>query len=194
MRLNRYNSRVEAFTSNALLNITLSAKAVPPADLGLVVGDFTAQDCYPELTALLNLPRKDFYINDVPRILGVGVWSNMADGLMQNDATEDGNTGLVLRIRWQGYNSLGIKTQDDIDTNVIVKIPEFNTLYDMDHLFSAAGLDPTLAADAAASTRINASWYAATSDFATVSIDPAYQTKKLKFKPMLLIEHSRAMK
>lgn len=181
---NKYNSKTESFSSDCLFNALLSTKATPPADLVLAPGDFTAKDCFPRLTDTFYAARPNFAINDVPRLLGIGLWCNIADGLVANDTNDGGTYGMSLRIRWQGY-TLGVKTQDDIAQNVVVKITEWNQIFSIDSLFDASGL--TAGQDA---TRLNVS-IVSTMTFSTITVDPLFAAKRLLIRPMLLVEHSR---
>lgn len=189
---NKYNSKVETFISDPILSLaTLSVKATPPADLALVAADFTAKDVYSLQAA--GLRRGNFEINDIPRLLGVGVWCNMADGLVQINGGSA--NGLVLRLQWQSYNGAGVQQQANIFTpSIDVKVSEFNEIYPMDTLFDASGLQANIQSDTAAFTRIRVSWLATASNFSTISIDPAYAAKAFMIQPVLYIEHSRAMK
>lgn len=190
---NKYGSRIETFIADAMLNIQLDSEATPPADLALAQADFTAQDMYALSAA--GLRRGNFEINDVPRLLGVGVWCNLADGLVQIDNPDAVLTGLVLRFQWQSYNAGGVLQQANIFTpSIDVKVTEFNQIFDVDALFNASGLQANLIGDANAFTRINASWLATTSAFSTISVDPAYATKRLIIRPMVVVEHTFAMK
>ena len=183
MSENKYNSKTEFFSSDALFNAVLSTKATPPADLVLVPADFTAKDCFPRLTDTFYAARPNMAINDVPRILGVGLWCNIADGLVANDTNDGGNYGMSLRIRWQGYTG-GVLSQADIAQNLVVKIQEWNQLYSIDSLFPAAGL--TAGQDA---SRLNVS-IVSTMTFSTITVDPLFAAKRLLIRPMLLVELS----
>ncbi len=189
---NKYNSKVETFISDPLLSLaTLSVKATPPADLDLVTADFTAKDAYSLQAA--GLRRGNFEINDVPRLLGVGIWCNIADGLVQING--GAANGIGLRLQWQSYNGAGVQQQANIFTpSIDMKISEFNEVYPMDTLFDASGLQANIQTDTAAFTRIHVSWYPTASNFATLSIDPLYAGKPFIIQPVLYIEHSRPMK
>lgn len=190
---NKYGSHIETFIGDSMLNIQLNAKATPPADLNLVQADFNAVDMYSLEAA--GLRRGNFDINDVPRLLGVGVWCNLADGLVQIDNPDVLSTGLVLRFQWQSYNGGGVLQQANIFTpSIDVKVTEFNQLFDIDELFDASGVQANLINDPTAFTRLHVDWLAATSDFSTISVDPAYATKRLIFRPMALVEHTFPMK
>lgn len=185
---NQYNSVKETFTANPLLNIVLGTKATPPDDLSLVLADFTPADMY-ALTAA-GLSRGNLEINDVPRLLGVGIWCNLAGGMVQNDSI-----GLSLRFQWQSYNGAGVLQQTDIFTpSVDVNVTEFNTIFPMDQLFDASGLQANITTDTLAFTRIHVSWLAATSDFSLVSMNPDFSVKQLIIRPVAIIEHSRPTK
>lgn len=189
---NKYGSHVETFIGDAMFNELLSDFATPPADLNLVLADFTAQDLY-SLSAA-GLRRGNFEINDVPRLLGVGVWCNLADGLVQIDNPDGVLAGLSLAFQWQSYNVGGVLQQANIFTpSINVKVTEFNQIFDADVLFDASAIQPNLLGTQGF-TRVHVSWDAATSDFSTISIDPAYATKQLIIRPMAIIEHTFPMR
>lgn len=189
--MNKYNSYVELFTSNAILNEQLDTFATPPADLTLSAIDFTGQDLYPHLDSAGAAAKVDFEINDVPMIRGIGIWCNLADGLVQNDAVDDIDAGLVFRIQWQSYDAMGVLADPDITNPFNIKLLDFNTLYDVNFLFPAVdGLGAFLPGY---TTRLHFSYWATASNFSTITIDPSFATKRLIMRPMVLVEHTLPM-
>lgn len=189
---NKYGSRIETLTGAPLINILLSSKATPPADLALVQADFTTVDLY---GTIVNNPGGDFLLGDVPRLVGIGVWCNLGDGLVQNDDPDSHTEGLVMRISGRSFNSANVQQQANIQVpSFQYKIQEFNTIQDIDNLLDMSVLDYSLTGQPASSVsgyyRLTASMISATLDFAMISIDPAYAGKRLIMRPMVVVEHT----
>lgn len=196
--MNKYGSITETFICDPLLTVNpLSAKVTPPADLNLVLGDFTLGSYLYGAVAGGAVRRGNFLLNDIPRIVGVGIWCNMADGLVQIDNPNGPDTGLLLQINADSFNSANVNVQSGITFNGIsvqIKIPEFNQIFDTDYLLDMSALNYTLTGQPAPTGsgyfRLQSRMIPLTAKFSTISIDPAYAAKPLLMRPMVLVEHS----
>ncbi len=192
---NKYGSLVETMMGDDLINIQLNAKAVPPADLNLAAGDFTLSPLYASIAAGLKLGK--FALGEQPRITGIGIWCNIADGLVQNDNPDGSSTGLVLQITAASYNGANVQVQPNVTVPAYsYKIQEFNQIYDVDYLMDMSPLNYTLTGQPVI-PQVNGGYFrlfmglvAATSKFSTISVDPLFATKRLIMRPMLVVEHT----
>lgn len=194
--MSKYGSIRETFIGAPLIQLaTLSVKATPPADLNLLFADFTPNiDLYSGRTTL-GLKRGNFRLNDVPRIVGVGLWCNIADGLVQIDNPDTEDKGLVFSIVGRSFNSGGVLQQPDIFVGYTQpKVSEFNNIVEVDYLLNQTTLNYSLTGQPADSGsgyyRLTVNMQAVTADFATISIDPAYATKPFYIRPMVVVEHT----
>lgn len=194
--MSKYGSIRETFIGAPLIQLaTLSLKATPPADLNLLFADFTPNiDLYSGRTAL-GLKRGNFRLNDVPRIVGVGLWCNIADGLVQIDNPDTEDKGLVFSIVGRSFNFGGVLQQPDIFVGYTQpKVSEFNNIVEVDYLLNQTTLNYSLTGQPADSGsgyyRLTVNMQAVTADFATISIDPAYATKPFYIRPMVVVEHT----
>lgn len=194
--LNKYGSITETFIGTPLIQLaTLSLKATPPADLNLAFADFTPNvEIFSGRTAL-GLKRGNFRLNDVPRIVGVGLWCNIADGLVQIDNPDTEDVGLVLDIKGRSYNVGGVLQQSDIfPAYTQPKVSEFNQIYDCDYFFNLTTLDYTLTGNPADSGsgffRLGVSALAVTMNFSTITVHPDFAGKPFYIRPIIVVEHS----
>lgn len=192
---NKYGSLTETFMGTDLINIQLNAKAVPPADLNLVQADFAESAMYASVAAGFKLGK--FALGEVPRIVGLGIWCNIADGLVQNDNPDGSDTGLVLQILAKSYNSGDALVQPNVTVPAYsYKIQEFNQIYDVDYQMDMSPLDYTLTGQPKIPQnnggyfRLFTALNATTSKFSTISVDPLFATKRLIMRPMLVVEHT----
>jgi hypothetical protein len=191
---NKYGSIVETFIGGDLINILLSSKATPPADLNLAAADFSAAvDLYGSIAAGLRLG--NFALGDVPRLVGIGIWCNIGDGLVQIDNPDSQSTGLTLQISGRSFNSANVQQQANIQVpSFSYKIQEFNNVEAIDNLLDMSVLDYSLTGQPTVGFggyyRLTARIDAATADFAMISVDPAYAGKRLIMRPMVVIEHT----
>jgi len=192
---NKYGSIVETFLGDPILVINpLSGKATPPADLNIVAADFAAaQELW---SGKVGFKYKQFRLGDVPRVVGVGLWCNMADGLVQIDVPDDETTGLIVGIGGKSYNGANVLQQANIFVpNIRFKVQEFNAIEETSLFLDTSLLDyaltgqPSLVAGSGYYI-LNAYLDAATMDFSTISIDPAYAAQPLYMRPMVVIEHT----
>jgi hypothetical protein len=146
------------------------------------------------------LRRGNFPLGDSIRIIGIGMWCNISDGLVQNDSPDNVTTGIGVQIRSQSYNVADAQQQADVfATPIITKIHEFNFMFECDYFIDFSSLQYSLTGfpqpDGTPSgyTRLNLTWNPATSNFATITVDPAFAAKRLIMRPMLLIEHTRTV-
>jgi hypothetical protein len=179
---NKYNSIRETFTSNPLLSATLSTLATPPADLDLTNANFTAKQLYAEVATAGNFFTK-FAINDHPRIVGVGLFCNMADGLVHITAAEDFASGLILSLALADYNVAGV-LQHALGQYEF-KLAELNQIFETDVLFDVAAVD--VLED---SLRLTASVSASSTSFSMITVDPLFAVKLITFRPVIVVEHS----
>jgi hypothetical protein len=194
--LNKYGSITQTFLSSPILAIDpLSSKATPPADLNIVPADFAgAKELW---SGKVVFEYKQFRLGDIPRIVGVGIWCNLADGLVQIDSPDDIGTGLIVGIGGKSYNGANVLQQANILVpNPRFKVQEFNTIEETDILLSDfMVLDYTLTgypslSGSAGYYILNAYLDATTMDFSMISIDPAYAGQPLYMRPMVVIEHT----
>ncbi len=194
-QFNKYGSITETFLGDPVLVVNpLSGKATPPADLNIVAADYAAaQELWSGMVAF---KYKQFRLGDVPRIVGIGLWCNMADGLVQIDAPDSEATGLVVGIGGASYNGGSVLQQANILVpNPRFKVQEFNVLEEANFLLDTSLLDYTLTgqpslAGGSGYYILNAYLNSATMDFSMISIDPAYAAKPLYMRPMVAIEHT----
>jgi hypothetical protein len=192
---NKYGSLTETFMGTDLINIQLNAKAVPPSDLNLASADFAESAMYASVVASAKLGK--FALGETPRITGVGIWCNIADGLVQIDNPDDDDNGLVLRILAKSYNSGDALVQANVTVPAYsYKVQEFNQIYDVDYQMDMSPLDYTLTGQPTI-PQVNGGYFrlftvlnATTSKFSTISVDPLFATKRLIMRPMLVVEHT----
>jgi len=185
--MNKYNAIKESFISDAVLNDLLSAHATPPADLSLIGGDFTVQTMYSQISAGGSGRHALFDPRDHPRILGVAMFCNIADGLVKNDAVDDDETGLVFQINLDAFDGAGV-FQTNIDSFQI-KVPELNQFFETDFLYDVS----TAISATTASLRVRFNVSALTMDFATITVHPDFAAKRLIFTPEVIMEHTFPM-
>lgn len=180
---NKYGSIIETFISVPIINDTLATYATPPANLQLVQADFTAQTMFASGGASAAGPRIKFAINDRPRILGYGLFCNIADGLVPIDSLDDFEHGPGFGITLSQFDGAGVN-QGLIGTQSYRTII-LNTMIDIDFAFDVSGVDNTLD-----SLRIEAYMPLLSMEFATISVNPDYGPLRLQFWPKLIIEHT----
>jgi hypothetical protein len=192
---NKYGSLTETLTGDPLINILLSAKATPPADLNLALADFAVAPLYASVAGGARIGK--FALGEVPRITGIGVWCNIADGLVQNDNPDAFTTGLVLQITAKSYNAADALVQPNVTVPAYAwKVPEFNQIYDIDFPMDMSPLDyaltgePTIPQVNGGYFRLFAGISSATAKFSTISVDPLFAAKRLIMRPMLVVEHT----
>ena len=194
MGLNKYESITQTLIGDPLINIVLGTKAVPPADLTLMGADFTKVQLYGSV--IVGLRRGNFVLSDVPIIRQVGLWCNIADGLVQNSVPDDHTQGLVFRIDMQSYNSADVEVQPSLILFPIQpKVPEFNALYDADAALDMSVLSYSLTGQPSTSLgsgyfRMSVEITAFQMDFSTITVDPAFAGKQLIMRPMVVVEHT----
>lgn len=193
---NKYGSITETFLGNPILMIDpLSSKATPPNDINLVAGDFAAAQTL--FAADGNNPLDRFCLGDVPRIVGIGIWCNMADGLVQINDPDTFLTGLVLGIQAKSYNSADVLQQNNFIVPAIrYKVQEFNQIQDCDFLLNVSALNYTLTGTPKGPQivggyyTLNAFLNATSIKLSSISIDPQYAAKPFYMRPMVVIEHT----
>ncbi len=195
MNYNKYGSLTETLIGTPLINIQLNAKATPPADLSLGSADFAQSALYASIVAGLRIGK--FALGEVPRITGVGVWCNIADGLVQIDNPDDATTGLEIQILAKSYTAGDVLAQANVTVPAYTyKVQEFNQIYDVDYQMDMSPLDYTLTGPptrpqvAGGYFRLFANFASTTSKFSMISVDPLYATKRLIMRPMLVVEHT----
>ena len=193
MNYNKYGSLTETFMGDPLLNILMSAKATPPADMSLVLADFTDSPMYASVVAGLRLGK--FSLGEVPRITGIGIWCNMADGLVQIDNPDSATTGLELQILASSYNLGNVQVQANVTVPAYTfKVQEFNQIYDIDYQMDMSTLNYALTGvpkvGAGGYFRLFTRFNSATAKFSTISIDPLFAAKRFIMRPMLVVEHT----
>lgn len=192
---NNYGSIVETFIGGPLLTIDpLSGKATPPADLNIVAADYQpAVDLYGSIAG--GLRRGNFALGDVPRIIGVGIWCNMGDGLVQIDNPDGATTGLILRTSARSFNVGNVQVQANLlSPSIDIKVQDFNKIYETSYLLDMTGLDYSLTGNPSASGtgyfRLWSVLLAATMDFSMISVNPDFASQPLYMRPMLKVEHT----
>jgi len=186
MSANKYNSLRETFTSDPILNILLSSKATPPADLNLGLGEFTQQYLYSmgQITSAAALGPVKFDIDDKPRIVGVGLFANIADGLVYIDNPDSPSDGPSFTLSLWEWNAANVEI-GQIDFPQTYRCPELNQIWDVDYIFDVSGVNRTLN-----SLRIRADFSMVSMTFSMISVDPAYADKRLIIRPVVVIEHT----
>lgn len=192
---NKHGSIVESFATSDIVTINpLSTAATPPADVDVapyVVG--TSPFAFPLLSPISGniLPRFD--ITDVPRILGIGVFCNLADGLVPIDPWDTtSNFGLNISLTWGVYDIAGAPVVS-LNTHVF-RVNALNVIFDQDLYLQpyASGIvvgnvnynHTCLTIDAASTVQAK---------YSTISIDPGYAAKRFSMWAQLIIEHSKPM-
>lgn len=196
---NTYGSIVETFIGDPLIDLaTLSVKATPPADLNLALADFNlGVTLYAGNSGAFK--KGKFRLNDLPRIVGVGLWCNIADGLVQIDRPDGLLTGLVFQVNGEAYDSADVLVQPTLFTDTFqVKVQEFNQIYDVDRFITDLNLDYTLTGNPGAFPGsgyylLNCRFIALTSKFATITVHPDFAGKPFYIRPMVVVEHSFPM-
>jgi hypothetical protein len=195
MSENKYGSISESFISDPLLDVLMSTLATPPADLVLTNADFgagTGKPIYWRTTITPTGRRPDFVTTDIPRLKGFGLFSNLADGLVLNDTDMTPEAGLVLALTWNSYDIAGVLAQSNFTGGATMpqfsaRIFSLNHIYPADFAWDFSALDLTQAAVRGIATVVVG---ASNSNWATISIDPAYAAKRLMFWPVFVIEHT----
>lgn len=184
-RNNKYDSRIETFTSDPLLNELLSSFATPPADFTILPANMPTQPFLYSSGSSANptVPLIKFAINDKPRIIGVGLFCNLADGLVYQDNPDEIDKGPSFSLELGVYDAAnafvtGVETRS-------FRVPELNHIFEVDHLYDVSAVD-----QAEDSLRFAAGFAGSSMTFATISIDPAYADKRLIIRPVVVIEHT----
>lgn len=183
-RDNKYNSLIETFTSDPIINEALSNFGVPPADITLVPGDFSPAFLYAAGGDVAAGQRIKFAINDQVRILGFGLFSNLADGLVTINSPDTFENGPGFGLTLAQYDGANVN-QGTVGTPQIFRCPELNHIFETDFLFDVSGIDTSLD-----SLRLSVTMPMLGMVFATISIDPAWATKNITFRPVVVIEHT----
>lgn len=181
--MNKYNSIRETFTSDPFYTALLSAKATPPADLVLLAADMATPALYAASTNILGNPSY-FLATDQPRFLEVGLFCNLADGLVYQDNPDDYEHGPAFACTLTSYTAAfaAIGTVELFR----FRLPELNQMFPVDYLCTGV---QAIAANAAY-MRFNIGASAVSMTFATISVDPAYAAKRIIFRPVAVIEHT----
>lgn len=189
---NKYGSITETFLGNPFVLINpLSGKATPPVDLIINNADTTAVTLW---SGTVNFKFDHFRLGDVPRLVGVGIWCNLADGLVQADVPDDDTTGLIIGIGGKSYNQGNVEVQSNIIVpNAFYKVQEFNQTFETDQILDVSALNYNLTGKPGFGTGyyiLNAYIRAVSMRFSTISLDPLYAAKPLYMRPMVVIEHT----
>lgn len=195
MSSNKYSSITESFISDPLLDVLMSSLVTPPADLVLANADFGAgvgKPIYWRTTTSPTGRRPDFVITDVPRLKGFGLFSNIADGLVLNDTVMTPEAGLILALTWNSYTAGGVVSQTNFTGGATqpqfsARIFTLNHIYPADFAWDFSTLDLTQASIRGIATVVVG---ASNSNWATISVDPAYAAKRLMFWPVFILEHT----
>jgi hypothetical protein len=182
---NKYGSLIETFTSNPLINELLSSFATPPADFTILPADIPAQPFLYSSGSGANptVPLIKFAINDKPRIIGVGLFANIADGLVYQDNPDEIDKGPSFSLELGVYDAanafvVGVETRS-------FRVPELNQIFEVDHLYNVSAVAQT-----EDSLRFAAGFAGSSMTFSTLSIDPAYAAKRFILRPVVVIEHT----
>lgn len=195
MQGNKYGSIVESFVSDPLLDVLMSTLVTPPADLVITDADMGAgvgKPLFWRTTISSTGRRPNFVIQDVPRLKAFGLFCNIADGLVLNDTDMTPDAGLVFALTWNSYTAGSVLSQANFtggasQPQFSAKIMALNTLYPADFSWDFSSLNVALAfTRCLATVRVGAS----DSNWATVSVDPAYAAKRLMIWPVVVFEHT----
>lgn len=194
---NKYGSLIETYVTYPQVNALLSSFATPPADIMLTNLNIDAPDgdtifARGGNSAIAGNPFYRFPVNDQPRCIGYGIYSNLADGLVVNDADPFG--GLFLSLTWNSYTA-GVLVQTDFAPSgtvansgppYAVRVSVLNQIHACDWRWDFSDLD------AAADNFRGIGSISAPNDavFSTISIDPAFAASRLLVWPVFVIEHS----
>ena len=186
---NIYHSLRETFSSDPIVNAVLSSFATPPADFTIFDLDTTSQFLYSSSGSGSVFPPIKFDKSDKPRILGVGLFSNLADGLVYQDDPDTFNSGIGISMVLKAFDDAN-NPMADIGNSVNFRLPELNQIFETDHLFDVSSTAPLYADPTFDSLRIQAFFGGGSMKFTTISIDPAYAAKRLIIRPVVVIEHT----
>lgn len=195
----KYPSITETFTSDPIFTAaTLSTYCTPPANLALAAANFVAagSDLYPRFGAGARFG--GFALNDIPKITGVGLWCNIADGLVSIDNPDTYLTGLTILLTFNGYNAAGVLTQANFTLDVLqFKLQVFNQIQEVSYIPNFSALSYSALGGPGSPTpghyRINAKLAATTMSFSTISVDPLYAALPIYIRPFVVIEHTFPM-
>jgi hypothetical protein len=184
---NKYGSVRLTYTSNPLFNDLLSTLGTPPADITLTFADFTTEVLYCEVQQIgTTEARLAFALNDHPRIVGAGVFCNMGDGLVNVTPTEVFQDNMVLTLTLISADATGAII-DTLDIRNI-KIPELNQVFDADFLMAVASVG---AVPGATQLRILVTLSPLELIYSTISLNPDFAAKPLRFVPVVIIESNQ---
>ncbi len=194
---NKYGSIIETFVTNASLNALLSTLAVPPADLALNNASFTTSFIYAR-GGVGTAPSRygKFIPQDIPRLIGYGIFCNLADGLVWSDNLD--NEGLAVGLTWSSYDVANALLQADFTGSGTVgpnqpvfysRVNALNTIHDCDFRWNFSAIN-TACNHFRGIGRIEAP---SGVNFSTITIDPTFQTKQIIFWPVFVFEHSATL-
>jgi hypothetical protein len=205
----RYDPIRETFTTNPLVNIApLSTRATPPNDLKIPDTDFTSRLLFPSIkepNVTTFLPRYKFDKRDIPRIVGMGIFGNMADCI--TPINEPCIHGLTVLLSWEAVTAAG-GFYRTLSSRYLTRFESLNAIFDYDIFL----LEEAQATDGGAfpngrldlsnpnidATRLKLTVKVenapATVDYSTILLDPRFSTKNFMLWGNVVVEHTLQMR
>lgn len=194
---NKYGSYTDTLIGDPLINILLSTKATPPADLTLIQADFVGAVNLYSSSGGLFAPRNKFETNDSIRFVSIGLWCNLADGLVQIQNPDTISHGLVLGVDAQAYASPGVVVLPSLFGIYNYKLPEFNSNIDVSYSPPMNTVDYTLTGPPGTPGSyfiLTAAYKGVDMALSTITIDPQFAAKRLIMRPIVVVEHTFPMR
>ena len=197
----KYDPIRETFQTDDIVAIDpLSTAVTPPGDLSITAAYATAQPAWPRLfpaSGQISAGRLvGFQINDVPRLLGMGLFCNLGDCLVDISNHNNVCQGAYVNVNLNQYTLadafVATIATDTYRFNTLNAIFDYDVSYlpNLQHYFALA----PYAVNATQYLRFDIS-FGADSNFtdalySTILMDPAFKDKRLSMWANLVIEHS----
>jgi hypothetical protein len=185
----KYSSIEESFIGDELYNVQLNSLATPPADLAVNGNLFNTVSMYGGISGGPTGRFGKFDHRDKPIVRGLALFCNIADGLVLNDNPANSVTGLALKFTFNRYNAvnavLGGAGAYPTGAFISYKFPELNFVYPVD-----IPLDVSNVLTTDDHLRIDVNGVNLTGNFAMITVNPLFATKRLIFYPYLFVEHT----
>jgi len=200
----KYDPIRETFQTDDLVAIpTLQTAATPPADLAITptyIAAARSRPAWPRARAssgVISAGRLcGFQINDVPRLLGMGLFCNLGDCIVDisnhNNGCEGAYVNLELNLYDSGDNFITTVRSDIFRFNTLQAIFDYDVSYVRDLAFTFSLIPYSKTANQYLRFDVN---FGDQGDFtqalySTILMDPAFKTKRFSMWANLVIEHS----